>query len=133
MVALPPHATAEVDTIVHGGRIVTASDVYEAAVAIRGEKIVAIGPPEVLPPAARTIDARGKYVLPGAIDCHIHLGPEYDDWRGGPIAAAHAGLTTPLGVGLYAKAANETRVKKNLVDPQGKAIPLPGPAVGNIV
>jgi dihydropyrimidinase len=105
---VPGHATLEVDTIVHGGRIVTAADVYEAAVAIRGEKIVAIGPPDALPPAARSIDARGKYVLPGAIDCHIHLGPEYDDWRGGPIAAAHAGLTTLLGFGLYDDRARET-------------------------
>jgi dihydropyrimidinase len=91
----------KVDTIVHGGQVVTAVDVVEAAVAIRGESIVAVGPPEALPPAERYIDARGKYVLPGAIDCHVHLGPEYDDWKRGPIAAAHAGLTTLLGFGVY--------------------------------
>lgn len=89
-----------VDTIVHGGTIVTATDAWDGAVAIKGEKIVALGPADVLPPAARYIDATGKYVLPGAIDCHIHLGPDYDDWRGGPIAAAHAGLTTLLGFAL---------------------------------
>jgi dihydropyrimidinase len=90
-----------VDTIVHGGQVVTATDVVEAAVAIRGETIVAVGPAEALPPAERYIDVKGKYVLPGAIDCHVHLGPEYDDWRGGPIAAAHAGLTTLLGFGVH--------------------------------
>ncbi|MGH7313154.1 MAG: hypothetical protein ACREJV_08280, partial [Candidatus Rokuibacteriota bacterium] len=90
-----------VDTVVHGGQVVTATDVLDAAVAIRGESIAAIGPPELLPPADRYVDARGKNVLPGAIDCHIHLGPQYDDWRGGPIAAAHAGLTTLLGFGVY--------------------------------
>jgi dihydropyrimidinase len=99
---------ARVDTIVHGGQVVTAGDVMEAAVAIRGESIVAVGPAEALPPADRYIDARGKYVLPGAIDCHIHLGPEYDDWRGGPLAAAHAGLTTLLGFGLYDDTRGET-------------------------
>jgi dihydropyrimidinase len=103
-----PAGEKGVDTVVHGGRIVTASDVYEGSVAIKGGKIVAIGPPELLPPAQRYIDARGKYVLPGAIDCHIHLGPEYDDWRGGPIAAAHAGLTTLIGFGLYDDRAGET-------------------------
>lgn len=97
-----------VDTIVHGGRVVTATDVLDAAVAIRGDTIAAIGSPELLPPADRYVDARGKYVLPGAIDCHIHLGPEYDDWRGGPIAAAHAGLTTLLGFGVYDDKAGET-------------------------
>lgn len=98
----------KVDTIVHGGRIVTASEAYEAGLAIKGEKIVAIGPDALLPPAERYIDASGKYVLPGAIDCHVHLGPEYDDWRGGPIAAAHAGLTTLIGFALYDDQAKET-------------------------
>ena len=88
--------------------MVTAADVVEAAVAIRGESIVAVGPAEALPPAERYIDARGKYVLPGAIDCHVHLGPEYDDWKGGPIAAAHAGLTTLLGFGVYDDKAGQT-------------------------
>jgi len=91
----------KVDTIVHGGRVVTATQEYEASIAIHGERIVALGPADMLPPAERSIDASGKYVLPGAIDCHIHLGPDYDDWTTGPIAAAHAGLTTLVGFGLY--------------------------------
>ncbi|HEX7127038.1 MAG TPA: amidohydrolase family protein [Thermodesulfobacteriota bacterium] len=101
-------AARKVDTIVHGGRVVTASEAYEASLAIDGETIVAIGPDDMLPPAERYIDASGKYVLPGAIDCHIHLGPEYDDWRGGPIAAAHAGLTTLIGFAAYDDQAGET-------------------------
>jgi dihydropyrimidinase len=96
------------DTVVHGGQIVTASDVWEAAIGIKGETIVAIAPPELLPPAERHIDATGKFVLPGAIDCHIHLGPEYDDWRRGPIAAAHAGLAALLAFGLYDDRGGET-------------------------
>jgi dihydropyrimidinase len=96
-----------VDTIVAGGRVVTATEVLDAAVAIRGGRIVAVAPPEDLPPAERTIDATGKLVFPGAIDCHVHLGPEYDDWRGGPIAAAHAGLTTLLGFTMADEGARE--------------------------
>jgi dihydropyrimidinase len=84
------------DTIVHGGRVVNATEVVEASVAIRDGRIVAVAPDDLLPDAARHIDARGKYVLPGAIDCHVHLGPEYDDWKSGPLAAAQAGLTTVL-------------------------------------
>ncbi len=97
-----------VDTVVRGGLVVTAADAYEASLAIRDGRIVAIGPEGDLPPAERVIDASGKYVLPGAIDCHVHLGPEYDDWRGGPIAAAHAGLTTLIGFALYDDGARET-------------------------
>ncbi len=108
MPARPGPPIPKVDLILHGGTLVTSSDAYEASVAIQGEKIVAIGPASMLPPAERDIDVSGKLVFPGAIDCHIHLGPEYDDWRGGPIAAAHAGLTTLLGFGVYDDRAKET-------------------------
>lgn len=82
-----------VDTIVRGGTVVTSSAAFKAAVAIKGEQIVAVGAEETLPPAVDYIDATGKYVLPGAIDCHLHLGG-VDDWTVGPLAAARAGITT---------------------------------------
>ena len=94
-------STARVDTIVRGGRVVTASDTVEAAVAIAGDKIAAIGPESLLPPADRVIDADGRYVLPGLIDCHLHIGPEYDDWKTAPLAAARTGLTTLLPFVVY--------------------------------
>jgi len=97
-----------VDTIVRGGRVVTPAGVDEVAVAIGGGKIVAIGAEAVLPRADRVIDATGKIVFPGAIDCHVHLGAEYDDWRGGPLAAAHAGLTTLIAFALYDDQTRET-------------------------
>ena len=91
-----------VDTVIAGGTLVTATETHQASLAIRGETIVAIGPPDRLPPATRTVDATGKLVLPGAIDCHVHLGgPEYDDYRVGPHIAARAGLTTLLVFGFY--------------------------------
>lgn len=89
-------ARSHVDTIVEGGRVVTPSEVVETDIAIRAGRIVALGPAAALPPAARRVDVGGRYVLPGLIDCHVHLGPVYDDWRTGPLAAAHAGLTTVL-------------------------------------
>ncbi len=97
-----------IDTLIRGGHVVTASGVEETSLAIKDGTIVALGPETLLPPAARVIDAAGKYVLPGAIDCHIHLGPEYDDWRQGPIAAAHAGLTTLIAFAIYDDQAKET-------------------------
>jgi dihydropyrimidinase len=97
----------QVDTIVRGGQVVTASEAYEASIAIQGEKIVAIGPDELLPPADHYIDASGKYILPGAIDCHVHLGG-HDDYRTGGIAAAQAGLTTIIPFALYDLAHRET-------------------------
>src|SRR5688572_8652863 len=90
-----------VDTIVRGGRVVTSTDIFEAAIAITGDTIAAIGPESLLPPADRVIDAQGKYVLPGLIDCHLHVGPEYDDWKTAPLAAARTGLTTLLPFVTY--------------------------------
>ena len=91
-----------VDVVVSGGRIVTATDVVEADVVIKDGRIAAIGPASLLRGSAdRVIDATGKYVLPGLIDCHLHIGPEYDDWRTAPLAAARTGLTTLLPFVVY--------------------------------
>ena len=94
-------AANHVDLIVRGGRVVTPTEVLETAVAVHGGKIVALGAESMLPRAARTVDATGKYVLPGLIDCHVHLGAVYDDWHTGPVAAAHAGLTSLLSFVEY--------------------------------
>ncbi len=55
--------------------------VPEATVLIRGSKIVEVGPAArvKVPDKARTIDVRGKYVLPGFIDCHIHTTYPYNN------------------------------------------------------
>ena len=53
-----------VETIIGGGQLVSSSQVYTAAIAIAGEKIVAIGPEQLLPAADNYIDASGKFVLP---------------------------------------------------------------------
>ena len=98
---------ARVDTVVHGGLVVSSTHAYEASVAIKGEQITTVGPLEMMPPADSYIDATGKYVLPGAIDCHVHLRG-MDDWTVGPIAAAYAGLTTLIPFVGYDVAAEET-------------------------
>ncbi|MDE2779711.1 MAG: amidohydrolase family protein [Chloroflexota bacterium] len=96
-----------VDTIVVGGRIVTSSQVYEASIAIDGGEIAAIGPENLLPPADKYIDASGMYVLPGLIDCHVHLDG-HDNYALGSLAAAHAGLTTLVPFGTYNLEGDET-------------------------
>jgi dihydropyrimidinase len=93
--------TGSIDTVIRGGRVVTPGGVLDTAVAVADGRIVALSDPRWLPPAHHEIDAAGKIVLPGAIDCHVHLGAEYDDWRGGPHAGALAGLTTLLAFGTY--------------------------------
>jgi len=69
-----------------------------AGVAVEGGVIVAISDDGRLPDARETIDATGKYVLPGVIDPHVHFrapGYEYkEDWASGTAAAACGGVTT---------------------------------------
>ncbi len=85
------------DLVVRGGTIVTSNRSVVADVGVRGERIAAIG--ERLS-GEREIDATGKYVLPGAIDGHVHMRTNrandvYDDtWETGTIAAAYGGVTT---------------------------------------
>ena len=53
-----------------------------------------------LEPTAKTIDARGMLLLPGAVDPHTHLDAEMfgattaDDFESGTIAAAAGGVTS---------------------------------------
>jgi predicted amidohydrolase YtcJ len=67
------------DTILINGKVYTenATQSWGQAVAIRGEKIIAVGDDATIEklhgPATRVIDAGGKLVLPGFVDCHIHF------------------------------------------------------------
>lgn len=85
------------DKVIKGGTVVTAGDTYRADVGINGEKIVSIGTDLEAP---ETIDASGKYVMPGGIDVHTHLEMPFggtvtaDDWESGTTAAVCGGTTT---------------------------------------
>src|SRR3970282_2032878 len=85
--------------LIKNGTIVTATDQYVGDVFIDGEKITTLGTALTMP-ADRTIDASGKYVIPGGIDVHTHLDMPFggttsaDDFESGTVAAAHGGTTT---------------------------------------
>ena len=85
-------------TLIRNGPIATASDLYRGDVLIENEKIACIGT-SLSMEADRTIDAAGRYVLPGGIDVHTHLDMPFggttsaDDFESGTIAAAHGGTT----------------------------------------
>ena len=65
------------DTIIRGGTIVTASDIFTADIGITGGRIAALA--DTLVDATEIIDATGLLVMPGGIDSHVHL-----DQPGGP-------------------------------------------------
>jgi dihydropyrimidinase len=88
------------DTIIRSGSLVTATDTYQADVAIASGKIAAIGTDLARQNAAKVLDASGKLVLPGGIDVHTHLDMPFggttsaDDFETGTRAAAFGGTTT---------------------------------------
>jgi dihydropyrimidinase len=86
-------------TLIKNARIITAADDYTAEVFIDGESVKVIG--QKLPfQADKTIDATGKYVIPGAIDPHVHMELPFggtvssDSFETGTRAAAWGGTTT---------------------------------------
>jgi imidazolonepropionase-like amidohydrolase len=73
--AVPSAAPAE--TLIRNATILTASHgtINNGSILIRNGKIAEIGPNVKARDAnARIIDATGKYVTPGIIDCHSHTG-----------------------------------------------------------
>jgi N-acyl-D-aspartate/D-glutamate deacylase len=63
----------QVDLLIRGGTVYPGSDApFTGDVAVKGDRIVAVGPHLSLP-AKRVIDARGMIVAPGFIDPHTHV------------------------------------------------------------
>ena len=48
--------------------------VVDCGLAIEGGSIAAVLRPGETVPARRTIDAGGRFVIPGLLDTHVHLG-----------------------------------------------------------
>ena len=89
---------SDFDLIITGGTVANAADTFQADVGIRDGAIVAVG--NDLGAAKRTIDATGKYVLPGGIEAHCHIEQESstglitsDDYYSGSVSAAFGGNT----------------------------------------
>lgn len=71
-----PRAVAIVGvTVVHPEREGAAAVERDATVIVEGERIRAVGPADAtpLPPGARRIDGRGKWLIPGLVDAHVHF------------------------------------------------------------
>lgn len=87
------------ELVIKGGHVVTAETDYVADVAVNGERIAAIGTDLH---GERTIDARGQYVTPGAVDVHVHLEmpignfTSSDTFFTGTRAAAFGGTTSVI-------------------------------------
>ena len=91
-----------------GGTIVNTNGRYVADVFADGDKIKAIGS-DLDNPADEVVDAKGMYILPGAIDPHTHISMPFmgtyaqDDYHSGTVAAACGGVTCVVDFDLQQK------------------------------
>ncbi len=75
------------DVILSNGKIITVDERFSLAqaIAIRGDRIVAVGTDaevaQLASPATRRIDLRGRAVIPGLIDNHMHLTRYGTTWQ----------------------------------------------------
>lgn len=87
-------------TLITGGTVVNATGPIPMDVLVDGETIAALYAPGTGPSDADTIDASGKYVIPGGIDVHTHMEMPFggtfssDTFETGTTAAAWGGVTT---------------------------------------
>ncbi|MDR0856670.1 MAG: dihydropyrimidinase [Clostridiales bacterium] len=96
------------DLIIKGGTVVTAAESFIADVAVKDGKIAAIGA-GLRAAGAKTVNAKGLYVLPGAIDVHTHLQMPFggtvsaDGYGAGTRAAVCGGVTTVFDYAIQRK------------------------------
>lgn len=89
-------------TLIKGGTIITADEVFQGDILIKDEKIQAIGLYLQESDPAKVIAAHGKLIMPGGIDVHTHFDlpmsntVSSDDHYSGHKAAAFGGTTTVI-------------------------------------
>src|SRR5438874_3514670 len=95
-------------TLISNGTIVNADATTRADVLVDGERIALIGENLELT-ADRTVDAGGKWVIPGAIDVHTHMELPFggtfakDTFETGTRAAAFGGTTTIIDFAVQSR------------------------------
>jgi predicted amidohydrolase YtcJ len=83
----PAQASGAADLVFSNGKIVTVDERFTIAqaVAVKGERIVAVGSSQEIArlagPNTRTIDLRGRTAIPGLIDNHLHLLRAGNTWE----------------------------------------------------
>jgi dihydropyrimidinase len=104
-------------TLITGGTVVTSTGRADADVLVDGERIVAVLQrgsvllgTDLSAGVDHVIDATGKYVIPGGVDCHTHMELPFggtfasDTFETGTRAAAWGGTTTIIDFAIQSAA-----------------------------
>jgi len=107
MVARPPEkakAAEGTEWAIGGKHVITPEGAREAAVLVRGEKIVAVVARDGVPAGTPFEDVGERVILPGLVDTHVHINePGRTEWEGfwsANRAAAAGGITTLVDMPL---------------------------------
>jgi dihydropyrimidinase len=87
--------------VINATLVIPGSGLVRKGVGVKDGRIVSIADDGALGEATRTVDAAGKYVIPGVIDPHVHLGIFTGDFgfeTEHETRAALAGGVTTVGV-----------------------------------
>ena len=88
----------KLDTLMSGGRVVSSRGIQEMDIGIKDGKVYSLTTPGIQLEAAKTIDAKGRFILPGCLDARVHTrdpGQTHkEDFGTLSRAAAAGGVTT---------------------------------------
>lgn len=86
------------DTLVTGGKVVSSQGIQELEIGIKKGRVYSLTAPGLQLEAARIIEAKGRFVLPGCVDAHVHTRDpgltHKEDFATLARAAAAGGITT---------------------------------------
>jgi len=118
--------------IVNGTVVLPNALLKNAAVLIKGKKIVSVGRKIRPPKGAAVIDAEGGYVSPGFIDTHIHGSPGHifeNETSSGTTAIVIAESCAPLDKILRKIRTIESFAKKDRLGPSVLGVRVEGPYI----
>src|SRR6266545_208431 len=128
----PAFAVAQAPTpsivAIRGGTVltVTRGAIQNGTVILRDGKIAAVGGPQTtIPPGADIVDAAGRFISPGIIDCHSHIAADSIN-EGGTTVSSMTGIEDvldPTDVNIYRDLAGGLTVANVL---HGSANPIGG-------